>query len=85
MDRKVPESYYIQDGTLKGNIFSSPLLSDIFSDNLIYQAYANITRESLTPNPILLVKKTVIDGNLITCSYAYGVWENRYTLDYMEY
>ncbi len=85
MDSKRPESFYIQDGVAKANIFGAPVLVDNASDTLIYVAYANISREELVQSPTLLIKKIVITGTITEISHAYGLWENRATLDYIGY
>lgn len=85
MDRVFPESFYIQDGISKGNIFGAPILIDEVSDSLTYIGYANISRENLVQASTLLIKKITVSGSITKMYYAYGQWDNRTTLTYIGY
>ena len=85
MNSKRPESFYIQDGVAKGNIFGAPILIDTVNDSLLYIAYADISREELHQSEILLIKKITIDGTITKMYYAYGTWGDRTTLSYVGY
>ena len=85
MNSKRPESVYIQDGVVKGNIFGAPILVDSISDTLTFVGYGDISREELTINSTLLIKKIVTTGSITEISHAYGEWSNRVTLDYIGY
>ena len=84
MDRKVPEAYYIKEGTRVGSIFSSPIKVDYVNENNIYLGYTYFEYESLAQSEKLLIKNITDDtvGN-ITIRYAYGAWADRETLTYI--
>ena len=80
--RNYPESFYSEIATIKGTILSIPNKVDTTDGTTIYSAYTYIDTTSLEAEDVYLIKKTIIDGALITNYFAYGAWEDRATLDY---
>lgn len=83
MNRTYPENFYAGNAVIRGNIFSSPNKIDTTDGSVIYTGYAYINEASLDAMPTFLIKKTIINGSLIENYFAYGLWANRTTLEYV--
>lgn len=81
LDKRLPDSYIVQEGTMLGYIMSSPMYVDSADDSNVYLGYCKINA-NLDKDSTLLICKIKIEGDLITKVWAYGSWADKEVLQY---